>query len=79
MKIYVRNKKRDRDRYDSHAELEVDVGGLTEDEAEDFVDDVKRRVKLVFRDSEGRYSSPRRRCRESDRRTIDLNINVRGE
>lgn len=68
MKIYVKNKKRERE-IPGRGEIEIDVGGLTKFEADEFVDEVKRRVKIK--------SLPQKREQDrSDRRTIDVNINV---
>lgn len=71
MKVVVRNNKRERP--SGRSELEIDVGGLTEWEAEDFVEEVKRRVSL---------KKPRRSCSTDDYRekrrerrvTIDVNV-----
>lgn len=73
MKIVVRNSKKER--HAGRGELEIDVGGLTEYEAEDFVDEVKRRVKIRSRSDrrstcEGKRGGPQRQV-------IDVNINVR--
>lgn len=70
LKLYIRNKRQQREDC-SRGELEIDVGGLTKYEAEDFVDEVKRRVRI-----KKRPSRPPRGGGTGRRQTIDVNINV---
>ncbi len=66
MKLYVKNRKKNK--ANTRGELVIDVGGLTEWEAEEFIEQVQRRVTIK--------TSRNDPARIGDKRSIDVNINI---
>lgn len=75
MKLILKNKSNKEKPY--KAELVVDVGGLTEDEADELIDMIERRVSIKSRTDRVRPCDLSRKDRGyNDRQVIDVNINV---